>query len=211
MKMTRLAWALALTVIFLISLKTSRSYWEKRYQETAGPEQSARQPKAASMGGTALPPVEKVTNGHGVARRREPLDLVPLEPCQLGLMYEFGQGVPRNYAVAAKWFLISARRGDSLAQFSIGQMYVEGEGVTQDFVEAYKWLNIAATSAQGFELPPWFVRDSPNATNAGAKPWEDFAHGVGAVKGPEPVAAGREGGKGYPEPPPGFVLAVCRT
>src|SRR5258708_37210605 len=126
--MTRLTWMPALIVIFCISFMTSRSYWRKRYQRAADPQQSARKPTAASTGGTALRLSEKVTNGQGFARDRVALDLVPLEPCQLGLMYKFGQGVPRDYAVATKWLLIAARRGDSLAQFSTGTTYVEGEG-----------------------------------------------------------------------------------
>ena len=62
----------------------------------------------------------------------------------LGLMYFNGQGVPQDYAQAAKWFRLAADQGNADAQFHLGLMYYFGEGVSQDDVEAAKWYRLAA-------------------------------------------------------------------
>ena len=65
----------------------------------------------------------------------------------LGLMFELGQGVTRDYAEAARWYRKAAEQGEALAQDNLGRMYEQGRGVTQDYVLAHMWHNLAA--AQG--------------------------------------------------------------
>ena len=62
----------------------------------------------------------------------------------LGLMYDFGQGVTQDYAEAARWFRLSADQGYAPPQFNLGVMYSNGQGVTQDYAEAVKWYRLAA-------------------------------------------------------------------
>ena len=62
----------------------------------------------------------------------------------LGLMYDGGQGVPRNYPEAVKWFRKAAEQGLAQAQLKLGLMYDEGRGVPRDYSEAMKWLRRAA-------------------------------------------------------------------
>jgi uncharacterized protein len=62
----------------------------------------------------------------------------------LGLMSYRGQGVPRDYREAAKWFRLAADQGDVDAQFHLGVMYSEGQGVPQNHVEGAKWYRLAA-------------------------------------------------------------------
>jgi len=62
----------------------------------------------------------------------------------LGIMYEYGRGVPEDDTEAAKWFLKAAEQGNRFAQLSLGIMYECGAGVPQDYVLAYMWLNLAA-------------------------------------------------------------------
>jgi len=64
-------------------------------------------------------------------------------------MYGNGQGLPQDYAEAAKWFRKAAEQGDARAQFNLGGMYGQGQGVPQDYVEAHMWLNLAASNAPG--------------------------------------------------------------
>ena len=75
-------------------------------------------------------------------------------------MYAVGQGVPQNYAEAAKWrdkitqnenvaeavkwFRKSAEQEYDMAQFFLGVMYAEGQGVPQNLAEAVKWYRRAA-------------------------------------------------------------------
>ncbi len=63
----------------------------------------------------------------------------------LGIMYTNGEGVPKDYAKAAYWFLKAAEQGDAKAQSNLGVMYEKGGGVPKDYVQAYAWMGIAAT------------------------------------------------------------------
>ena len=45
----------------------------------------------------------------------------------LGMMYEFGQGVSQNYEEAVKWYTLAAEQGLAEAQFSLGDIFVNGE------------------------------------------------------------------------------------
>ena len=65
-------------------------------------------------------------------------------------MYAKGEGVPQNYAEAAKWYRLAAEQGDASAQSFLGVMYFKGDGVPQNYVAAYKWLSLSA--AQGDQL-----------------------------------------------------------
>ena len=67
----------------------------------------------------------------------------------LGLMYDVGQGVPKDEAEAVKWYRKAADQGDAKAQTLLGLMYETGLGVPKDKTEAYKWYLLA--EAQGDE------------------------------------------------------------
>ena len=62
----------------------------------------------------------------------------------IGIMYEFGQGVPQDYAEAAKWFRLAAEQGDAEAQFNLANYYFNGYGVIQDYEEAAKLYRFSA-------------------------------------------------------------------
>ena len=67
----------------------------------------------------------------------------------LGVMYDFGMGVPENDAEAVRWFRKAADQGYAKAQFNLGVMYYNGDGVPENHVRAYVWLSMAKT--QGHE------------------------------------------------------------
>jgi TPR repeat protein len=52
----------------------------------------------------------------------------------LGSMYQFGRGVPQEYAAAVKWFGKTADQGYAHAQLGLGYMHEEGLGVPQNYV-----------------------------------------------------------------------------
>jgi uncharacterized protein len=54
----------------------------------------------------------------------------------LGVMYARGQGVPRDYAEAARWYRKAAEQGQADAQLNLGWMYFLGQGVEQHPGEA---------------------------------------------------------------------------
>src|SRR5262249_19063478 len=64
----------------------------------------------------------------------------------LGVMYNSGEGVARDYAEAAKWHQRAAAQGLPLGQFNLATMYYFGDGVAKDLVQAYKWSALAAAS-----------------------------------------------------------------
>ena len=64
----------------------------------------------------------------------------------LGVMYEDGKGVSRDYESAVKWYRLAAEQGDVRAQINLGLMYAKGAGVIQDSVYAHMWSNIAAST-----------------------------------------------------------------
>ena len=59
-------------------------------------------------------------------------------------MYAYGEGVPRDFAEAGKWFRKAANGGHAAAQFNLGAMYTEGQGVAREYAEAAKWYRKAA-------------------------------------------------------------------
>ena len=48
---------------------------------------------------------------------------------ELGLMYDNGDGVPKNDAEAVRWYRLAAERGDRAAQANLGVKYAQGDGV----------------------------------------------------------------------------------
>ena len=67
----------------------------------------------------------------------------------LGVMYDYGQGVSQNHREAVKWYRKAAEHGRARAQSNLGLMYDNGQGVPQDFVHAHMWFNVAAAALSG--------------------------------------------------------------
>ena len=70
----------------------------------------------------------------------------PTAQINLGVMYEDGMGVIKDYKRAAEWYRLAAIQGDTRAQVNLGLMYANGTGVTQNNLFAYMWWNIASSS-----------------------------------------------------------------
>jgi hypothetical protein len=72
----------------------------------------------------------------------------------LSVMYANGQGVPQDYAQAARWCRKAADQGDTAAQVFLGSMYANGQGVPRDYAGAIRLLRPLAeqgdASAQFF-------------------------------------------------------------
>jgi len=62
----------------------------------------------------------------------------------LGIMYENGRGVKRDYAEALRWYRKAVDQNYADAQINLGTMYANGEGVEQDTDEALRWYRKAA-------------------------------------------------------------------
>jgi len=77
---------------------------------------------------------------------------------RLGQLYEDGQGVPRDYVEALRWYRMDADQGDVWAQLSVGRFYEKGSGVDQDDAEACFWFSLAASRSSD-KVPFAFWRD----------------------------------------------------
>ncbi len=64
----------------------------------------------------------------------------PVAQFSLGVMYDFGEGVPEDDAEAVRWYRKAADQGLAQAQHNLGTLYANGEGVPQDHVIALMWL-----------------------------------------------------------------------
>ncbi len=62
----------------------------------------------------------------------------------LGVMYDFGQGVPEDDVEAVKWYCKVAEQGLAEAQHNLATQYFAGEGVPEDHAEAASWFRKAA-------------------------------------------------------------------
>ena len=54
----------------------------------------------------------------------------------LGLMYDYGEGVVQDYSAASAWYSKAAFQGHSEAQFNLGILFGNGHGVEQNDSEA---------------------------------------------------------------------------
>ena len=62
----------------------------------------------------------------------------------LGVLYEFGQGVPENPVAASLLYRLGAEQGNPFAQKALGVLYNAGRGVEKDEAEAVRWFRAAA-------------------------------------------------------------------
>ena len=67
----------------------------------------------------------------------------------LGLLYDLGQGVPRDPALAYAWYRRAAEAGLALAQFNVAVMLDSGIGVARDPAQAATWYARAAVHGHG--------------------------------------------------------------
>ena len=68
----------------------------------------------------------------------------PAAQYNLGVMHEWGNGVPQDDVIAMKWYRLSSEQSHRDAQNNLGAMYSKGEGVEQNFVEALRWFVVSA-------------------------------------------------------------------
>jgi TPR repeat protein len=62
----------------------------------------------------------------------------------LGIFYQYGIGMTRDLAGAARLYLSSAQAGYAVAQNNLGICYSNGEGVPKDYAESARWYRLAA-------------------------------------------------------------------
>src|SRR6202790_4289909 len=69
----------------------------------------------------------------------------PIAQLRLAMLYEAGDGVPRDLRSAFSWYRAAAQHGEPGAQFELGTYYEYGKGVVADnWDEAAKWYRASA-------------------------------------------------------------------
>lgn len=110
----------------------------------------------------------------------------------LGLLYEYGNGVNRNIKSAIKWYELSARGGKADGQRKLGEKYLLGTGVDKDVQEAARLFRLSAKQghkeaqeelAQMYEKGVGLIKD-----NSAAYMWFSIA----AANGNEEAATARD-------------------
>ena len=62
----------------------------------------------------------------------------------LGMMYNYGEGLPVDHRESARWYRRAAEQDYSVAQYNLGMAYLEGKGVKVNTDDAIEWLTKAA-------------------------------------------------------------------
>ncbi|MBL1294542.1 MAG: sel1 repeat family protein [Thiotrichales bacterium] len=62
----------------------------------------------------------------------------------LGLMYDNGLSIKRNYSQAAYWYSHFAEQGYAGAQDKLGHYYETGTNTKEDLVQSHLWYSLAA-------------------------------------------------------------------
>ena len=78
------------------------------------------------------------------------------EQYRLGLKYDSGDGVPQDYAEAARWYRLSADQGYAKAQYNLGSMYDNGQGVEKSDEQAVYWFRkVSDSDSKMLSLIQW--------------------------------------------------------
>jgi TPR repeat protein len=93
----------------------------------------------------------------------------------LGLLYDLGQGVPRDAAKAYSWYKRAADAGLARALFNVAVMHDSGTGVPRDTAQAATWYARAAARGHGraqYNLAPAMAsrRTLPKRSSGIARP-----------------------------------------
>ncbi len=84
------------------------------------------------------------TGRENASRHRSEEEDDAVAQCNLGVAYQYGQGVPQDDTQAVAWYRMSAEQGNADAQWRLGWMYRNGRGVPQDDAQAVKWYRKSA-------------------------------------------------------------------
>ena len=76
-------------------------------------------------------------------RRAAAKDFAPAE-FQMGQLYDFGFGVPKDDKRALEWYVKAAQHGSAPAARAVGEFYRRGRSIKADAAQALRWYRQAA-------------------------------------------------------------------
>lgn len=79
----------------------------------------------------------------------------------LGVLYYYGEGVPKSHRQAMKWYRAAAAQGDFEGLYNVGELFDESDEYPKNPVEACAWMLVAATRGfmQGLDRIDRLVRE----------------------------------------------------
>jgi len=80
----------------------------------------------------------------------------------LGICYEYGDGVPVDYKKAAAWYKVAAEHGSVVALYKLGGLYAKDLVLPRDDVEGLALLREAADRAVGDDPVARFISQDPS-------------------------------------------------
>lgn len=105
----------------------------------------------------------------------------------LGCAYGTGDGVPKDYVEAFKWFSESANNGNKYGQYNVGLYYQKGFGIPKNMEKALRYYEQAANNSfgeafsiigklyeTGYSSPYPYSTDSEQYSNIACNPEEAF-------------------------------------
>ena len=93
----------------------------------------------------------------------------------IGRLYAEGFGVPKDPALAARWYAKAGELGDHEGTFALGVLYATGEGVEKSFDNAAKLFEVAAAKGHAlanYNLALLFLKGTGKPSN----PYRAFGH-----------------------------------
>ena len=67
----------------------------------------------------------------------------------VGVLYDEGKGVARDFDKAVSWYRKSADQGNQFGQFNLGTMYYLGAGTEKDLITACSYFMLATLQGNG--------------------------------------------------------------
>src|SRR5215472_3040963 len=93
---------------------------------------------AMSCGGDSAVAGQQISSIEQLRRDAEGGDA--LAQFKMGVLRYDGQGAPKSYSEAARWFRLAADQGMTSAKVNLGKLLTEGKGVPVDHDAAAKWF-----------------------------------------------------------------------
>jgi TPR repeat protein len=85
-----------------------------------------------------------------------------------GVLVFRGEGVQQSEKIGAQWLLLSAKRGNIIAQNRVARLYAFGKGFPANPVEAMKWNILASRGGRGDAELDTILSTLPEAEKAKA-------------------------------------------
>ncbi|MBC7952858.1 MAG: sel1 repeat family protein [Rhodospirillaceae bacterium] len=74
----------------------------------------------------------------------------PVAQNNLAALYATGEGIGKDFKLAAEWYGKAAEQGYAIAQHNLGGMFETGQGVEKDPATAAVWYALAAEQGDGW-------------------------------------------------------------